>query len=62
MVGCKIVGDPLAGIVEYECVNCGASYSLEPDVGEIECSGCGEIIDCDVMSCLSDGLIDLEEF
>ena len=62
MAGCKIVGYPNGGIVEYECLNCGTSYSLEPDAGEIECEACGEIIDCDVMSCLSDVLIDLEEF
>jgi len=61
MAGCKIVSDPNGGVVEYECLNCGASYSLEPDAGKIECSGCGEIIDCDVISCLKGSLIDLEE-
>jgi len=50
-----ISDDPLDSIVDYECPECGAVYSLEPDAGEMKCH-CGVTLDCDVMLCLMEGM------
>jgi len=55
MSNTKIVSDPMDSVVDYECMICGAIYSLEPDAGIIICDDCGTELDCDIVSCLTEG-------